>query len=142
MRVYITKWPLEYGEIREAPPPPNSSFVLATIVFDFGLEDTPSLISVWPQNVPWFEVEYENDGLVSMLRRDHGWVTWMLHEGVAPGQQFIVRIWEPKYTRDYLGEHDVDFEVVQREPLSDALAWRAWAGAFFDKGGKVLKLVL
>lgn len=62
------------------------------------------------------------------------WMPFMLREGIAPGQAFLIEI-APKWWTDYWGEHDVDWntKVVAKGPCADpAAAWSAmltaWSG--------------
>lgn len=112
------------------------------LTFDGGLEDNPTLLSYWPELLEWFEAEVDAAGICGILDIDSS-ILWMLHNGIAPGQKFVVRIEQPTYIRDYWGEYDVeygDWDIVWREPLSDNLAWRAWVGAFFDGPIRLLRL--
>jgi len=57
------------------------------------------------------------------------WLRWALEEGIAPGQPFLVCIKEPRYTRDYYGEYDVEYDVdiVRVMPRTPTQALRAWS---------------
>jgi len=67
------------------------------------------------------------------LAWDQDWDAWMLREGIAPGQEFLVDI-EATYTKswtDYGYEYDVEFavEIVARAPRSPAEVVAQWVGA-------------
>jgi hypothetical protein len=111
-------------------------YVFLSIVFDGGLEDSPALVGVYPSNVRWFGCEYDGCcGLEGFLGCDRTWYEWMLHEGIAPGQRFVVRVPQPSYFRDYDGEYDVEYGdayVVWKQPLPQGTEWMLWFAWFKD----------
>lgn len=75
----------------------------------------------------------EEEELTSLLGVEwHQEVRWMLEEGIAPGQPFLVRIQMPYYSVDYWGEGDVDYrdiKILWRRPLPRACALKRWTHA-------------
>lgn len=106
-------------------------FVTILAVFDGGPEDGPTLLGSDPPNAGWLDWELEAASLGNLLGIESipSW-DWMLREGIAPGQEFLVRIPRPTYTRDYWGEHDVEYgdvEITWRQPTARPdLLWFAW----------------
>lgn len=85
----------------------------------------------------WLEFERDMVGWEELVGASRGDVaTWLLREGLAPGQPFLVWL-RPHYSVDYYGEHDLDIEaeVVLVDPWSDeraAEAWEEWIEAGYD----------
>jgi hypothetical protein len=122
-------------EIEEPEVPHcNPHVVWLRVVYDGGAEDTPALLDSFPPGAEWLEYEFECGGLENILGCNGGqpWWEWMLREGIAPRQEFLVRVERPCYTKDYWGEHDIDYgdaTVVWRKPLPDGvdgMLWFAW----------------
>lgn len=134
------KWlPLQAApeEEPEEPEGPRSasSYVFVTVMFDGGMGDGPSVIDSYPPCVEWFDYECDNGMLECLMGCEGKWPEWMLREGIAPGQQFVIRVSEPSYTKDCWGEYDVDYgdwEIVQRQPLPDGVAGMLWFAWFRD----------
>lgn len=77
----------------------------------------------------WLEYELESAGLEGILsptyrhvesKDDLGifrstWLEWGLRRGIAPGQPFQMYIEPPRYTRDYEGDCDVEWDCVEIE---------------------------
>lgn len=53
---------------------------------------------------------------------------WALAHGIAPCQPFLVELQPPRYSTDYYGESDVDFEweLIRIEPLDTRYAALRW----------------
>lgn len=84
----------------------------------------------------WLAFELDAVGWDGLLDVNHDAATWLLREGLAPGQPFLVWL-RPHYSRDYWGEHDLDVEwdVVartHRSPEEAAAAWQAWIDAGYE----------
>jgi len=112
-------------------------------------EDGPTLFDVHPHGIEWFEIEMETlgicDALESMLHVRRDWATWMLENGIAPGQEFLARVSKPTvhhYTTEWDWESDITYgawEILERAPLSPATTAAAWAGWLADPGyGRLL----
>jgi hypothetical protein len=120
-------------ELDYAPCSPKCA--LLSIVFDGGLEDNPAILETYPKDIEWLDYEMEGGGLENLLGCDGKWYDWMLREGIAPGQEFTVRVPMPAYTTDYWGEHDVDYgdaEVIFKQPMSDLVSGCLWFAWFRD----------
>lgn len=55
--------------------------------------------------------------------------SWLINEGLAPGQLFLVRFHSPKTTRSYEGDYDFDydFEIIEKEPITQEEAADRWS---------------
>ena len=77
----------------------------------------------------WTDDDYFNiTDITGMYRHNGSKVDWALHEGLAPGQPFVVQIDRTQGSTDYWGEHDSwnDWAVVHRLPRRPEQAARAW----------------
>ncbi len=129
----------------DEPESCNPSHVWLKIVFDGGMEDNPALLDSWPENADWLDWEMECAGLEALINRSHDepWWQWAIRNGIAPGQEFIVRVERPTYERDYYGESDVDYgdwEIVGREPMTDDRAGRLWFAWIKDLDNRKIEI--
>ena len=89
-----------------------------------------SYVSVGPFP-SWLEYETEMDGWNSLLDINYSTTeeTFLLQEGIAPGQPFKVRFKMPHYSKDYYGEYDVSYrscKIVEMQRWSQDKVLRAW----------------
>jgi hypothetical protein len=122
-------------EEKEATYPP---IVYATFVV-YDIMERPELLDLLPdEHVGWTDCEdhtWEDLLNAPKMSHDTNWVRWMLEQGIAPGQEFTVRIEQPEHTQDYWGECDVIYGkavVTSRETLSELKASLLWMGAWAD----------
>lgn len=132
-----------WGELRYPPaPPPEEPEALEpywkVLREGFDPECPPS------PEPEWFEWEVSNGGIETFIgpawkHPDDGdlmapatWAAWALEEGIAPEQPFLLRIGIPRYSRDYYGECDVDYEynIERTLPLSSQEAFERWTKFF------------
>jgi len=85
----------------------------------------------------WHDSTIDDSGWDAVLGLQAGtWYDWLMAEGVAPGQRFLVRL-RFSTSQNYFGEWDGewDAEVVAREPWSAERSAAAWwqvvAGGMF-----------
>jgi hypothetical protein len=120
--------------------PPHVDF-LVRLVADDNL--SPEILEMKDDSEPiWWGDERGNwaDALCdSFAPIDVRWQDWALHEGIAPDQEFWVRMTAPVYTQDYWGEWDSDYEVyvTKVEPITEADALSRWV-AFYAAGDVTL----
>lgn len=95
---------------------------------DAGVGDRPAWLD--------YELSGEGPGWEGLIGADPCWLCngfgtwtmWALKHGVAPRQPFLVCLHEPVYSRDYWGEHDVDYEseFVRAMPWPADRTTRTW----------------
>lgn len=82
----------------------------------------------------WFHQDLmrEDDVTHALRPPNHGigdgWARWALHRGIAPGQPFLVRLVEPRWSADYWGEWDCHYDggLVAVEPWPLERVARQW----------------
>lgn len=124
----------------------NPPFVWIKVVFDGGMDDDPALLESWPEHCGWLDYEMECRGLQALIGDDDGtfWWEWMLHNGIAPGQEFWVKVQRVSYTTDYWGEHGVDYgdwEITAREPMPEDRAGRLWFAWVKDLDNRKIEIM-
>ena len=126
-------------------PRSNPSHIYVRFVFEDYFDDEPAILDITP-DAQWFE--FEDYSLADLLAveqtAEYMWIDWMFRKGIAPGQEFVMRIGRPEYYQDYWGECDLEFgeaTLISKQTMEYGVAALAWVGWWADINVHILATV-
>jgi hypothetical protein len=122
----------------------DTSLCWFTVSIEYRVEDDELYFSLdcdGPHPGHWLSCELDNTSLAEMLvghntaYEDHKeTIDWMMREGIAPGQMFMIEAWYNCY-QDHWGDWDceVDYRIMDREPMTAKQSVEAWLTYFQER---------